>query len=307
MNKKHIITIGIVIAAIGGAVLLLHARPPQTDQSGKLNVVASFYPLAFFAGEIGGEYAAVTNITPAGSEPHDYEPTAQDIARIEQSNLLILNGGGLEAWGSKISENTDRNKTHIVAAAEGLTAQNAEEKGKVITDPHVWLSPVLAQKMADAILRGFIAADPLHRDAYGANAVMLKAKLADLDLSYRDGLKNCMKKDIITSHAAFGYLADAYHLHRVSVAGLSPDEEPSPASLANIAQFAKKNNVRYIFFESLASPKLAQTLAREIGARILALNPIEGLTIEEIAAGKNYFTQMQDNLTNLELALQCTP
>lgn len=307
MNTKHSIGIIICIAAIGGVVLLLRVRPPQMDQSGKLNVVAGFYPLAFFAGEIGGEYAEVTNITPAGAEPHDYEPTAQDIARIEQSRLLILNGGGLEAWGSKMRENIDNDNTHIVAAAEGLTAQDAEEKGKVITDPHVWLSPALAQEMADAILRGFITADPLHRDAYETNAAVLKARLTALDRAYREGLARCTKKDIITSHAAFGYLADAYHLHQVSVASLSPDDEPSPAALGEIAQFAKKNNVKYIFFERLMSPKLSETIAREIGARTLVLNPIEGLTSDEIAQGKNYFTQMQDNLTNLKLALQCAP
>ncbi len=307
MNKKHVIGIGIVVAAMIGAVLFLRARPAQDLASGKLAVIASFYPLAFFAGEIGGDHAAVANITPAGAEPHDYEPTAGDRVRIERSRLLILNGAGLEPWGARVGATLNPIETTLVSISDGLTTANEDAQGKMTTDPHLWLSPLLAQKIADHILAGFIKADPLRRAGYEANAIVLKIKLADLDRAYREGLRDCAQKNIITAHAAFGYLAAAYGLHQVAIAGLAPDAEPSAEDLARIAEFAKKNGARYIFFETLASPKLSETVAREIGARALVLNPIEGLTAEEISQGKNYFTEMQNNLKSLQLALQCKP
>lgn len=126
-----------------------------------------------------------------------------------------------------------------------------------------------------------------------------------LDKDYRSGLSKCNKKDIITSHAAFGYLAKEYGFNQLAIAGLSPDEEPTLQTLKNISDFAKKNNVQYIFFESLVSPKLSETIANEVGAKTLVLNPLEGLSIQDIAEGKNYFTEMRSNLNQLKIALQC--
>ena len=281
-------------------------RPSKTIPSGKLQVVASFYPLYFFSREIGGDKADVTNIVPSGAEPHDYEPTAQDMAKMESCKLIILNGGGLEAWSDSVRKNIDAKNTTIVVAGEGLTTQQVTEGGQTETDPHVWLAPRLAQKMVERIAQAFEQADPANKDYYQSNADSLKTKLGDLDAEYRRGLSTCKSKNIITSHAAFGYLATAYGLNQVPIAGLSPDAEPSPRQLADIAKFARDNNVKYIFFESLASPKLSQTIATEVGAQTLVLNPIEGLSEEEMSQGKTYFSIMQDNLTNLRTALQCT-
>jgi len=296
-----------ILALGAAAVLLMPRRVPLPEQTEKLEVAASFYPLAFFAGEIGGDHAAVATITPAGVEPHDYELTAGDMARIERSRLLILNGAGLEPWGARIRAAINPNKIAVVDISDGFMTEQRSGEGGTIADPHLWLSPVLAQKIADALLQGFVRADPGHRAEYEANAAALAVKLVGLDRSYRDGLRDCAEKNIITSHAAFGYLGAAYGFRQVPIAGLSPDAEPSPAALALIAEFAKKNGVKHIFFERLASPKLAQTLAREIGAQTLTLNPIEGLTGDQISQGKNYFTEMQNNLKNLQLALRCRP
>ncbi len=273
-------------------------------ESQKLEVAASFYPLYFFASQIGGEKVAVLNVTPADAEPHDYEPTAQDIARIESSRVLILNGN-LEPWGDRIEENIDLKRTVVLTAGQGLTTQHVIENGENILDPHVWLSPPLAKQMVDKIAAVLAHADPGNADYYGSNARILKSKLDDLNNAYRQGLAHCAKKDFITSHAAFGYLATTYHLKQVPIAGLSPDAEPSPRRLADIANFARKNNVKVIFFESLVSPKLSQTIATEIGAHTMVLDPIEGVTNDERAAGKNYLTKMQENLANLRIALQC--
>lgn len=314
--KKTIYVFFLAVAVLSGAwSLLWKSRHGSVDSnvsssahlenSAKLSVVTSFYPLYFFAERIGGDKAVVTNIVPAGAEPHDYEPTAQDMARMEKSRLIVVNGGGLEAWSDRLAKNISAKNTTIVVAGEGLLTREMTEDGAVTTDPHIWLDPVLAKKMAEKIALGFEAVDPEHAAFYRENAGRLLEQLDDLDAAYRNGLQTCAEKNIITSHAAFGYVAAEYGFNQVSIAGLSPDAEPSPSELARIAQFAKTNNVRYIFFESLASPKLSQTIAAEIGAKTLVLNPLEGLSDDELARGEDYFSVMYNNLVNLQTALQC--
>lgn len=261
--------------------------------TGQLKVTASFYPMYYFANQIGGEHASVTNLTPAGTEPHDYELTAQDIISIQDSQLLILNGGQLEPWAEDVTTDLSNN-TIVVEAA-----------GAVMTDPHVWLSPKLASAEVQTITDAFIQADPNHTTVYQANSQDLLDRLDQLDRQYTAGLADCDSHIIVTSHTAFSYLASAYGLEQLAIAGLSPEVEPSLDELADITDFAENNHVDYIFFESLVSPKLAETIATEVGAQTLVLNPIEGLTDDEIAAGQDYFTVMQENLTNLRVALQC--
>ncbi len=307
MDRKTKIIVYFILGfiSVGLLTLILNNLQKSSVRSNKLQVAASFYPLYYFSEQIGGEKAKVINITPAGAEPHDYEPTAQDIARIENCKLLILNGGGLEAWGDSIKQNLTPQKTVVVTVAEGLTNQQMTGKGEHATDPHLWLSPPLAEEIVKKITQGFIQVDPVNKEYYESNADTLEAELAKLDKEYQHGLSNCLGKNIITSHAAFGYLVNAYGLHQVSIAGLSPDAEPSPMQLADIVKFVKANNVKYIFFESLVSPKLSDIIANEVGAKTLVLNPIEGLSNEEMSQGKNYFTEMRTNLAHLKMALQC--
>lgn len=303
-NKYTSFIIG-VIAVVMLTLIIKNIDTPKLEvPNNKLKVVASFYPVYFFAQQVGGEKADVLNVTPSGGEPHDYEPTPQDVVSIENSKLLIL-VGGVEAWGDKIKKTLDHKKTLVVTAGDGLMDQTVEEDGEIITDPHVWLSPVLAEKMVDKIVAGYIQTDPSNATYYTANGNSLKVKLADLDTQFKQGLNSCASKDIITSHAAFGYLATAYGLHQVPIAGLSPDAEPSPKQLAEIAKFAKENKVQYVFFERLVSPKLSQTIANEVGAKNIEFDPLEGLTSEDLKGGLNYITQMQQNLANLRVALSC--
>lgn len=262
----------------------------------KIQVSASFYPLYFFSSQIGGDKAEVKNITPPGVEPHDYDPSLQDIVRIESSNILILNGG-FEKWGNKIKNNLKSTNVRVIITGEGLFAKN---------DPHFWLNPRLAKKEVEKITQGFIAIDPANGSYYKNNKKQLDYKLDQLDAKYKKGLANCMSRDMITSHAAFTYLADAYGLNQLPISGLSPDEEPSAMWLARVVDFAKKNKVKYIFFEKLVSPKISQTIAQEVGAKTLALDPIEGLLDDDIKQGKNYFTIMETNLHALRTALQCS-
>ena len=308
MNKKYLswFVFGIIFIGLITLIIKNTGTTPQ-NPSDKPQVVTSFYPLYFFTSQIAGDKADVANITPAGAEPHDYEPTPQDIVKIENSKLLVLNGGGLEAWGDKIKSTIDPKQTVVITAGEGLTTQQVTEEGQTMTDPHIWLSPVLASQIADKIEAGLVQIDPTNASYYQSNLQTLKSKLTTLDSEYKQGLASCAEKNIITSHAAFGYLATEYNLNQVPITGLSPDAEPSPKELADITKFAKDNHVKYIFFESLVSPKLSDTIATEVGAKTLVLNPIEGLTKDEIASGKDYFSEMRNNLTNLQTALQCKP
>jgi len=315
MNKKILIYFIIGIALIGVIAFVLSPTLKSSHQvkSDKIQVVASFYPVYFLSKEIAGDKADVFNITPAGAEPHDYEPTAQDMARMENSRMIVINGGGLEAWSDNAEQNL-KGETIIVVAGEGLFSEekhekdeheNEDEHGHDGIDPHIWLNPILVKNMANKILDGYIQIDPANENYYRANTEDLILRLENLDNEYIKGLANCKSKNIITSHSAFGYLAVAYGLNQVSVAGLSPDEEPSVQQLAEASKFAKDNNVKYIFFESLISPKLSETIANEVGAKTLVLNPIEGLSSEEISQGKDYFTEMENNLANLKTALEC--
>lgn len=310
MNKSklayYIAAGGVVVMIAGWLCTRTNKIAPQPTSSATSNVqvTVSFYPLYFFTQSIGGQYVQVETITPPGSEPHDYEPSAHDIARIEKSRVLVLNGG-VESWGDRIQTNLKGTDVNVVIAGQGLFLQRMNENGGNIPDPHVWLDPMLAKQEAHRVGEAIISADPGHALYYQQNEQELDAELDALDEAYRNGLSNCARKDIITSHAAFGYMAGSYGLRQVAIAGLSPDEEPSAQQLAKVADFAKENNVKFIFFESMASPKLAQTIADEVNAQALALDPLEGLSNDNIQAGKNYFTVMRDNLKNLRTALEC--
>lgn len=294
--KKNLIILFVgVLVIVGFIVFALGRIPKPSDSSGKINVATSFYPLYFFASEIGGDKAIVTNITPAGAEPHDYEPTPQDIAKIEISKLLVLNGG-FEAWGDKVKGDLSGKGIVLVTAGEGLLTKN---------DPHVWLSAALAKIEAQRILAGFVKVDSSNASYYSKNEKELETKLTQLDQDYRKGLKNCSRHDIVTSHTAFGYLADAYGFNQIAISGLSPDSEPSSQTLVEIVNFVKKNDIKYIFFEKLVSPKLSDTIASETGAKLLVLDPLEGIPQDEIKKGADYFSVMRANLSNLEIALEC--
>lgn len=309
MNNKVIIAIfavAIIVIIIFALNLNLSNYSPAV-QSDKIPVAASFYPIYFFAQQIGGEKAEVFNITPAGAEPHDYELTPQDLSRIKNSRMLIINGF-FEPWVGKIEWNIDPENTLVLNLTDDLINRETENIGPkttIIFDPHIWLSYKLANGMIDKILQGFINVDPQNQDYYFANAEYLRQKLYELDEKYKSSLANCKNKNIVTSHAAFSRLAKEYGLNQISITGISPDEEPSPQRLAEISQFVKDNKISYIFFESLLSPKLSETIAAETGAKTLMLDPIEGLLDEQIEKGENYFTVMKKNLSNLKLALQC--
>lgn len=268
---------------------------PDGKKPEPIKVTASFYPLAFVAQKVGGKLVKVTQITPGGVEPHDYEPTPQDLASISDSKIFIMSGYGIDGWADNVSQNL---KNTLAVKATTKIAMNGK-------DPHVWLNPITFISEVEVVRDAFIQADPINKDKYILNAAGLINDLKGLDGEFKDGLKECKLNKIITSHDAFSYMSKQYNFGSMPIAGISPDEEPSPKSLADLSDLAKKNNIKYIFFETLVSPKLADTIAKEIGAKTLVLNPIEGVTQDEAKLGKDYLILMQENLKNLRTALQC--
>jgi zinc transport system substrate-binding protein len=303
MNKKLIILLG-ALFFIGMVALFSSFSSSRKSVNGKLQITASFYPMYFFASQIGGDKADVVSITPASAEPHDYEPTTQDLVRIENSNMLVLNGGTLETWGNKIKNQLFTNVL-VVTAGEGLVNKQLSENGQTITDPHIWLDPVLAKKEVAAIEKGFEKIDPKDASYFQANAEKLNSELDALNTEYSRAFISCKLKDFVTSHAAFGYLGARYGINQIAISGISPDEEPSTQKLVKITNLIKAKNIKVIFFESLVSPKLSETIASETGAEAMVLNPTEGLTKDEVQSGQNYLTIMRQNLNNLQIALQC--
>jgi zinc transport system substrate-binding protein len=271
----------------------------------KLQVVGTFYPLAHFAQRVGGDYVTVANITPAGAEPHDYEPTPQDIVKAYDTKVFVMNGGGVDTWAERIEPDLQAHGVLVVDMHQSIKLMTAPAGAETTMDPHIWLDPVLAEQEVQLICAALVQADPAHADVYNRNADAYVAQLQILDDEFKAGLSDCQLHDIVTSHAAFGYLARQYNLNQIAIAGLSPDAEPSIQQLAEIAQLTKQKNIKYIFFETLVSPKLSQTIATEVGAQTIAFNPLEGLTDVEISSGQTYLTEMRGNLASLRVALQC--
>ncbi|MET0779405.1 MAG: zinc ABC transporter substrate-binding protein [Candidatus Saccharimonadales bacterium] len=305
ITKKILASVLLVTLIVVSIVFAVHRTAVPIADSGKQQVVASFYPLYDFAKHVGGDKVSVSNITPAGSEPHDYEPSPKVLADAHKAKVFIYNGGQLEPW---VNGFLGDYKNVAIKASSGINLQTTadeENDAKQAWDPHFWLDPVLAAKIVDNIRNGLITADPANAGYYTQNAADYKAKLAALDTAYKMGLANCQIRTIVTSHAAFGYLATRYNLDVQAIAGISPEEEPSAAKLAELTQLVKDKHIQYVFFESLVSPRLAATIASETGAKTLVFDPIEGLSDADQKQGKNYLTIQEQNLANLRTALAC--
>ncbi|KAF4325184.1 hypothetical protein G195_001305 [Phytophthora kernoviae 00238/432] len=283
---------------------------------GKVNVITSFYPVYAFTATIGGDDANVINLLPTGVEPHDWTPKSQDIVNTSKAQLFLYNGAGLEGWVPNFlkSLNSDT-KVKSVAVSEGvtlLTAEgddghghaNAEDIADHHVDPHTWVSPKSAMVMAENIKNSLVEVDPAHKEGYEKRYEELRSKLETLDQHFTDELSNVPNKEIVVSHQAFGYLARDYGLTQHAIMGLSPDAEPTGQDIVKLAKLVKDEGIKYIFFEELVSDKLAKTLANEAGVETMVLNPVEGLTKEQVTNGDDYFTLMEKNLQNLLIALK---
>jgi zinc transport system substrate-binding protein len=266
----------------------------------KPQVVATVYPLWEFSRQVAGARADAVALVPPGVEPHDWEPSPRDVALVQRASVFVHSGTGLDAWSQKLLAG-GASPSVVVDASRGLDLIRSGG----VTDPHVWLDPALARAQVQAIEAGLARADPGGRETYAANARAYLARLDALDQAFSRGLEDCARRDVVTAHAAFGYLARRYRLTQLAVMGLSPEGEPNPADMAALVKRARGLGVTHVFFEPLVSPRIAETLGREIGARPLTLDPVEGLTPSDREAGLGYIELMQANLANLRTALGC--
>jgi zinc transport system substrate-binding protein len=273
------------IVLILGAALILAGCGATSGTDGRRTVVAAFYPLAYAAEQIGGGTVSIDNLTPPGAEPHDLELAPKTVARIVRADVVLYLGHDFQP---AVSTAVGEAQGDTVDVLEGLPVQ--------ADDPHVWLDPVLYARIVERV------GQALHRPG---RAAPLVADLRKLDREYRRGLVHCARRQIVTSHAAFGYLARRYGLKQVAITGLTPEAEPTARDLERVVNAVRRSHATTVFFETLVSPRLARTVAREVGARTAVLDPIEGLTPAEQSRGETYLSVMRRHLSALRQALAC--
>ena len=267
--------------------------------TGKLDVVASFYPLQFATEQIGGAHVAVTNLTKPGAEPHDIELTPQDVGTVSKAKMVVFEKGLQGAVDSAVeSQAADRGLDVVPAANLNLRLTSGT------ADPHFWLDPQRYSAVAQLIAARLSSLDPANKADYQKNATVFEDKLAALSAGFTTGLARCQRKDLVTSHAAFSYLAQRFGMKQIAINGISPDQEPKAAELAAVSSYARANGVTTIYAETLVSPAIAQTVANESGATMATLDPIEGLT--KASAGTDYFGVMRANLKALQKGQGCS-
>ncbi|MEW5530050.1 metal ABC transporter substrate-binding protein [Streptomyces virginiae] len=322
MNVRRLIPTAALAGAVAlGATALTSCSGAGAvgGEDGKLGVTASFYPLQFVAEQIGKEHVKVDGLTKPGVEPHDLEITPKQTAQLGEADVVlylknlqpavdkavaqsgvknIVDAATLTELEAHGASGHDHGAEEAHAEGEGHDHSHGEGGG---TDPHVWLDPVKYAEIAKGVGAALEKADPGHAADYRKNTDELVGKLTALDTEFKDGLKNTASRTFITTHSAFGYLAERYGLDQEGISGVDPESEPSPARMKDLQAVAKKDNVTTVFFETLASDKTAKTLATDTGLKTDVLDPLEGIT--DTSQGSDYFEVMRSNLKNLQKAL----
>ena len=282
---------------------------PAAD--GRVAVTAAFYPYAFLVERIGGDDVTLTTLTPPGAEPHDLELTARQTAALGETDLVVYARGFQPAVDEAVdaqAKEAGLDVNELVQLREVEEAHEDEdehagegEEAHGDGDPHLWLDPSLYADVAQSIALRLAELDDENAASYAQRAEALTAELTALDDELAAGLRTCERRDVVTSHDAFGYLTERYGLEQIAVTGITPEEEPTPGRLAEVARLAEQRGVTTVFFEELLSPRTAESLAREIGASVEVLNPLEGPP-----ESGDYLTAMRTNLDALRAALGCT-
>lgn len=302
-----------------------NATEPSTtrDDNDKLKVYTTIYPIHDFTSKLVGDLVELEALIPSGQTPHDWEPSAGDVLKLEQADVLIYNGSGLEPWLESVVESLENKDLVLIEATKGMELMEGsdhehdhdekdhdeedhdeEDHDHPVLDPHVWTSPVLAKQQMEILLKGLQTVDPKNAEHYAENFTKYAALFDQLDESYRLELKDLSRRDLVVAHEAYGYMAKQYNLNQVGIEGINPDSEPDPARMAEIIDFVKEHDVKVIFFEEFVNPKVAESIAAQTGAQTMVLNPIEGLTQEQVDAEEDYFSIMKSNLDALKSALK---
>ncbi len=324
---KKIIFPLIILIAVFGIIFIFQENEELKEEEKEVKVITSFYPLFELAEKIGGERVEASYIVPPGADPHEFEPSLREIAEIENANLFLYNGAGLEPWSEKVEENLQGKDVKIINMSSLFDLLKGDDHHHEHDDekhhhhkhndnddhhhhhhkedPHFWLDPVKFQKMGEKIFEEFIKLDPEGEEYYKKNKENVISSLKKLDKDYKEGLSDCRLERVVISHASLGYLEKRYNFKMEAVSGISPMEEPSPQEMAKIADIVKEENIPYIFAETTIPTEISQTIAKEAGAEILTFNPIASPTKEEIEEGASYISLMKENLEKLKKALDC--
>ena len=288
----------VVLLVASAALLLGGCASADARDDARMPVTAAFYPLQFVAERVGGEHVRITSLTKPGVEPHDLELTPRAVGSLADAAAVVYLAGFQPAVDEAVRSQAADAALDVTPAAR-LTLTTAEGHA----DPHFWLDPTRLADVADAVADDLARRDPAHASDYRANAAALVADLEALDAEYRTGLRQCRSRELVTGHAAFGYLADRYDLHQEGVAGVSPDIEPDAATLRDLSAHVREAGVTTVYSESLVSPALAETVAREAGAKVAVLDPLEGITTA--SRGSDYLEVMRADLGTLRAGQEC--
>lgn len=284
-------------------VALVAACGPSgaSGSPGRQSVVVGFYPLQYATERVGGARVDVRNLAGSGVEPHDLELTPGDVGELSDADLVVSLPGFQPALDDAVAQAgvPDLDVTAVVKADRSYTP----EAGAAVRDPHVWLDPMRMADLGDGIAERLSTLDPGGREVYRAGSAALRSDMEQLDADFRSGLQDCRSRAIVTSHYAFGYLADRYDLEQVSLSGLRPDSEPSPAELSSLVSYIREHSVTTVYAEVLGSNAIDRTVAAETGAKVAVLDPIEGVT--DASAARDYPGLMRANLTTLREGLGC--
>ncbi|MGQ7382777.1 metal ABC transporter solute-binding protein, Zn/Mn family [Streptococcus suis] len=303
--------VGLLFLSVSALLLGACGNSTASTEDGKLNIVTTFYPVYEFTKQVTGDEANVELLVKAGTEVHGYEPSAKDIARIQEADAFVYENENMETWVHDVEGSIDTEKVNVISATEGMLLlpggeeeheghDHSEEGHSHAYDPHVWLSPERAITLVENIRDSLVAKYPEKKDAFETNAAAYIEKLDALDAKYSETLSAAKQKYFVTQHTAFAYLALDYGLKQVSITGVAADEDPTPSRLAELTEYINKYGIKYIYFEENASKSVAETLAKETGVQLDVLNPLESLTDEDMKNGKDYISVMEDNLTALE-------
>ncbi|MBO0419658.1 zinc ABC transporter substrate-binding protein [Vagococcus fluvialis] len=287
-------------------------------EDGKLEIVTSFYPMYDFTKNVAKDKANVSMLIDGGVESHDYEPSAKDMAKIQNADVFVYNSNEMETWVETVLENIDTSKVKVIEASKGIELLKGSEshdeedhKGhdhdyghSHAFDPHVWLDPLLVKKEVRTISEALIEIDSKNKDYYEKNTTEYLSKLDKLNDDYVAAFEGAKSRKFVTQHTAFSYLANQYGLEQVAISGLSPDQEPTPKELKGIQDLVKKENINVIYTESSASEKIAKTIADATGAELAVLNPMESVSKKDRENGADYLSIMAENLEALKLSIK---
>jgi zinc transport system substrate-binding protein len=308
--RARVIAVAAMAGLLGLSACSAYSDAPasttgQASSGTRLQVAVAFYPFAFVAERVGGDQVTVANLTAPGVEPHDLELTPQQVASLSTVDLVVYQSGFQPAVDNAVRQAKPRASVDPATFLTLLPAsQDGAEAGVGATDPHTWLDPANMVTIAEHVRDALSAARPDAAQQFAANTATLVSDLTALDTTLKTELGTCAIKPFITSHAAFGYLATRYGLTQVGINGVEPDVEPSAARIAEVQKIARANHVTTIFFETLVSPVVAQSIAGDLGLKTDVLDPLEGITAE--SRGTDYLGVMRANGASLKAANQCS-